>query len=173
MAAVFAQINQGGNITKNLNRVTADMKAKNRPPDQRSGLVVTADKKGTGSTGGKAAKAAVVAAKPPSISHNQGKWFVENFVNAPKVELPADVQINHTVYIYKCEASTIVVGAKVKAICLDSCKKTGLLFGDVVSTVEIVNCQSVEVGMTGTAPSIAIDKTHGCQLIISKECLAK
>ncbi|KMS94529.1 hypothetical protein BVRB_020500, partial [Beta vulgaris subsp. vulgaris] len=47
MAAVFAEINQGSNITKSLNKVTADMKSKNRPAEDRSGLVTTTEKKGT------------------------------------------------------------------------------------------------------------------------------
>eukprot|EP00474_Spongospora_subterranea_P008349 CRZ08807.1 hypothetical protein [Spongospora subterranea] len=141
------------------------MKAKNRPAEERSGLVVVPAKKAN--VVSSAGPAKNVAKKPPSISHNQGKWLIENFVGVDKVEIPEDVQVKHTVYIYKCENCIIVLPMKVKAICMDSCKKAGLLFG----SVEIVNCHSVEVGMTGSAPSIAVDKTHGCQLILSNECL--
>ena len=37
------------------------------------------------------------------------------------------------------------VTGKINSITLDSCKKVGLVYGDVVSTVDIVNCQSVQV----------------------------
>lgn len=172
MAAVFAQINKGGDITKGLSKVTNDMKSKNRSPEERSGLVSDVPKKAAAPSRQQSKGSA--ATKPPSITHNQGKWFIENYVNAGVVELPAgEVQLNHTVYIYKCEGSTIKIGARVKAICMDNCKKSALIFGDVVSTVEIVNCQSVEVGTTGSAPSIAIDKTHGCQLVLSEECVKR
>eukprot|EP00958_Prasinococcus_capsulatus_P000552 scaffold48_cov395-Prasinococcus_capsulatus_cf.AAC.5 len=35
----------------------------------------------------------------------------------------------------------------------------------------MVNCTSVEVQCTGSAPTIAIDNTSGCKLFLSKECL--
>lgn len=37
------------------------------------------------------------------------------------------------------------VKGKVNSIVLDKCSRTGLLFDNVVATVEVVNCQSVEV----------------------------
>lgn len=53
------------------------------------------------------------------------------------------------------------VQGKVNAITLDSCSRTGLVFQDIVSSCEVVNCSSVEVQSTGVMPTIAIDKTDG------------
>lgn len=53
------------------------------------------------------------------------------------------------------------VQGKVNAITLDSCSRTGLVFQDLVSSCEVVNCSSVEVQSTGIMPTIAIDKTDG------------
>lgn len=53
------------------------------------------------------------------------------------------------------------VQGKVNAISLDSCTRTGLVFQDLVSSCEVVNCSSVEVQSTGVMPTIAIDKTDG------------
>ena len=47
------------------------------------------------------------------------------------------------------------------AITLDSCNRTGLVFQDLVSSCEVVNCTNVEVQSTGIMPTIAIDKTDG------------
>lgn len=52
---------------------------------------------------------------------------------------------------------------------LDSCKKTSLLFDSVISSVDIVNCQNVQVQVTGFMPTINIDKTDGCQVFLSEE----
>ena len=57
--------------------------------------------------------------------------------------------------------SLLQVQGKVNAITLDSCTRTGLVFKDLVSSCEVVNCTSVEVQSTGIMPTIAIDKTDG------------
>merc|ERR1712125_48512 len=56
-------------------------------------------------------------------------------------------------------------------ITLDGSKKTGVVFDNAVSTVEVINCQSVQVQCTGKVPSMSIDKTSGCQLFVSKDNL--
>ena len=57
--------------------------------------------------------------------------------------------------------SLLPVQGKVNAITLDSCTRAGLVFQDLVSSCEVVNCISVEVQSTGIMPTIAIDKTDG------------
>ena len=57
--------------------------------------------------------------------------------------------------------SVLQVQGKVNAITLDSCTRTGLVFQDLVSSCEVVNCTSMEVQSTGIMPTIAIDKTDG------------
>ena len=80
-----------------------------------------------------------------------------------------ETELRHVVYIYNCQNSTITVKGKVNAITLDGCKKVGLLLDSVVSSVETVNCKSVQIQITGTAPTCSIDKTDGFQLYLSKE----
>jgi adenylyl cyclase-associated protein len=78
-------------------------------------------------------------------------------------------EVRHTVYIYKCHDSVIQIKGKVNSIMLDSCKKTGLVFENAISVAEVVNCASVQVQVTGKVPSVAIDKTSGCQVFLSAE----
>jgi adenylyl cyclase-associated protein len=78
-------------------------------------------------------------------------------------------ETRHTVYIYKCFDSVIQIKGKVNSIMLDSCKKTGLVFENAISVAEVVNCSSVQVQCTGKVPSVAIDKTSGCQVFLSAE----
>lgn len=49
------------------------------------------------------------------------------------------------VYLYKCTESTVTVKGKINSITLDSCKKTSVVFDSVVSAIEFINCQSVQM----------------------------
>merc|ERR1711916_362913 len=81
--------------------------------------------------------------KGPEVFALQGnKWVVENMDDRKDLVIEAPKR-NQTVYIYK----------------LDNC------------VVEVINCKSVQVQVTGRVPSINVDKTSGCQLFISNEAL--
>lgn len=54
-------------------------------------------------------------------------------------------EMNNVVYVYKCVNSTITVKGKLNSIVLDSCKKTSVVFDNLVSSVEFINCQSVQM----------------------------
>ncbi|OAY81888.1 Cyclase-associated protein 1 [Ananas comosus] len=69
--------------------------------------------------------------------------------------------------VYGARISLQVKG-KVNNITVDKCTKTGI---DVVAACEIVNCNGVEVQCQGTAPTISIDNTSGCQLYLSNDSL--
>jgi len=75
------------------------------------------------------------------------------------------------VYIYKCENSVIVVKGKANSIVLDSCKKVSVVFDGLVSQIEIINCQSVQAQTFGALPTVAIQKTDGCQVYLSADAL--
>lgn len=42
---------------------------------------------------------------------------------------------------------------------------------ELLSSLEVVNCQSVKVQVRGKVPTVAIDKTDGIVTILSKESL--
>lgn len=54
---------------------------------------------------------------------------------------------------------------------LDSCKKTSVVLDSVVSSVEFVNCQSVQMQVLTKVPTISIDKTDGCQIYLNSASL--
>merc|ERR1712077_56522 len=80
-------------------------------------------------------------------------------------------ETNQSVYVYKCEGSTLKVNGKVNNIVVDGCKKVAVVFDNVVSSCEFINCQSVQMQVLGKVPTISIDKTDGCQMFLSKESL--
>jgi adenylyl cyclase-associated protein len=53
----------------------------------------------------------------------------------------------------------------------DGCKKCGIVVDNVVSSLDIVNCKSIQAQIVGKAPIAMIDKTDGLLLYLSRECL--
>ena len=91
-----------------------------------------------------AAAAKPAVAKPPKFELDGKKWIVEFFKNNPNIEIEK-TEVNQSVYIYKCEGSTIKVNGKCNNIILDGCKKTAVVFDAAVSSCEFINCQSVQM----------------------------
>lgn len=161
-SALFAQINQGEDITKGLKRVTADMQT-HKNTTLRTGpapfKTPTAAVKPN-------AKPVAPIDKPPVFTRDGKKWLIEYQKNNPSLVVE-QAEMNNVVYAFKCENSTITVKGKINSIFLDSCKKCSVLFDAVVSSIEFVNCQSVQMQVLGHVPTISIDKTDGCQMYLS------
>lgn len=162
MSAVFQEINSGS-VTAGLKKVTADMKTKNR--SDRSGVVSAAEKKS------RAIAAASTRAAPPKLELQMGrKWAVENQVGRKDLVIQ-ECDSKQSVYVYGCKDSVLQIKGKVNNITVDKCSKMGVVFQDVVAAFEVVNCNSVEAQSQGSAPTISVDNTSGCQLYLSKESL--
>ncbi|KAL8168172.1 hypothetical protein V2J09_009674 [Rumex salicifolius] len=159
MSAVFQEINSGG-VTSGLKKVTADMKTKNHT--NRSGVVSAGGKEPRKTT------AAFSKTGPPKLELQMGrKWVVENHIGKKDLVI-SECDSKQSVYVYGCKDSVLQIQGKVNNITLDKCSKMGI---DVVAACEIVNCNSVEVQSQGSAPTISVDNTSGCQLYLSKESL--
>ncbi|XP_047322005.1 cyclase-associated protein 1 [Impatiens glandulifera] len=163
MSAVFQEISSGKPVTSGLRKVTADMKAKNR--SDKTG-VVSAGEKETRTISSSFSKAG-----PPKLELQMGrKWIVENQIGRKSLVID-DCDAKQTVYIYGCKDSVLQIQGKVNNITIDKCTKMGVVFKDVVAACEIVNCNGVEVQCQGSAPSISVDNTSGCQVYLSKGSL--
>lgn len=167
-SALFAQINQGADITKNLKKVTSDMQT-HKNPNLRSGPLPY-----KGPTPFKPAIAVkpvqAPVEKPPVFNRDGKKWIIEYHKNNPNL-LVENAEMNNVVYMFKSEKSTLTVKGKINSIVIDSCKKCCVVFDNLVSSVEFVNCQSVQMQVLGKVPTISIDKTDGCQMYLSKDSL--
>ncbi|KAL1109973.1 hypothetical protein AAG570_014082 [Ranatra chinensis] len=167
-SALFAQINQGENITRNLKKVTSDMQThKNlslragpapfKAPAQSSSVCPP-------KTPPKPAE------KPPKFFRDGKKWLVENQKGNHSLVVEG-AEMNNVVYMYGCSDSTLTVKGKINSVFLDSCRKTSVLFDTLVSSIEFVNCQSVQMQVLGKVPTISIDKTDGCQMYLNGDTL--
>lgn len=163
--ALMMQLNQGDKVTAGLKHVTKEMKqqGKKQPPPtapKPSKLGVAGSPPSAHANRGVAPKA------PPKLELQGNKWLVENYHNNSELILK-DTELKQTVYIFKCDNCTIQVKGKVNSIVLDSCRKTGLVFDDLISALDIVNSQSVKVQVTGKVSTVNIDKTDGCMVYLS------
>ncbi|KAK6120956.1 hypothetical protein DH2020_045296 [Rehmannia glutinosa] len=163
MAAVFQEINSGKPVTSGLRKVTADMKTKNRT--DRTGVVSISEKES------RAGSTSISKTGAPKLELQMGrKWVVENQIGRNDLVID-DCDAKQSVYVFGCKNSVLQIQGKVNNITVDKCTKMGVVFKDVVAACEIVNCNSVEVQCQGSAPTISIDNTGGCQLYLSKDSL--
>eukprot|EP00624_Nannochloropsis_granulata_P002989 evm.model.NODE_25201_length_48748_cov_29.326208.2 len=54
---------------------------------------------------------------------------------------------------------------------MDGCKNTQVVLDEMLSSLEVVNCQGVKVQVRQHVPTVAIDKTDGIIVVLSKEGL--
>ncbi|KAK2167636.1 hypothetical protein NP493_1269g00039 [Ridgeia piscesae] len=173
-SALFADLNKGGSVTSGLKKVTNDMKTHKNPalrlttaqPYKPSAAAQVSAKtvKSFGSGGDSKPP------KPAKCALEGKKWVVEHQHGNKNVVI-SDTNQKQTVYIFNCDNSTIQVKGKLNSISLDNCKKTGLVFEDVISAIDVVNCKSVQIQVLGKVPTINVDKTDGCMMYLSKDSL--
>lgn len=154
------------NAAANLNKVTDDMKTKNRTDKvsvvpstlQKTTAVATKDSKFNGT---------------PRFELEKGvgeKWCVEYQKDNNNLQI-TETNLKQNVYVYRCLNSVINISGKVKNVAIDGCKKCAIIVDKVVSSIEFVNCESVKLQVSGSCPIVSVDKVDGFQLFLSKESL--
>lgn len=167
-AGLFAALNaagDGGASGFGLKKVEkSQMTHKN--PALRGTSVVPGEHEPKPAASAAAPKAAPAAKSPPVFELRDRKWVVEFQEGNKEIVIEADMK--QTVYIYKCNNSTIQIKGKVNSVTCDGCKKTAVVFEDCIGAFEFVNCQSMQVQVLGALATLSIDKTDGAQVYLSK-----
>lgn len=167
-SALFKEINKGEAVTSTLKHVTPDMQThknaalRTGPAPFKAPLV---------SNSHRHVSAFKPVDKPPTLYKDGKKWIVEHHQGNHSLVIEDNVQMNNVVYMFNCHDSTLTVKGKLNSVFLDSCRKSSVVFDSLVSSVEFVNCQSVQMQVLGKVPTISIDKTDGCQMYLSPESL--
>lgn len=160
-AALLRQLNVGTDITKNLRKVdrklttpTSDRSSRSKSPDPRS--------------------TTPAINRVPKFEFDGGrKWLVEHQDgnNGQEQFTIQATNMNQSVNIYNCKNIMVICQGKINSITVDSCKKLSLVFDDIVSLVEFINCTSIQAQPMAKVPTITIDKTDGIQLFLGKNSL--
>ncbi|XP_012220728.2 adenylyl cyclase-associated protein 1 isoform X1 [Linepithema humile] len=167
-SALFAQINQGEDITKNLKKVTSDMQT-HKNPGLRSGPAPF-KAPATNTAALKSVPPANVPIDKPSVFTRDGKKWLVEYHKGENLTIDS-AEMNNVVYMFRCQDSTLTIKGKINSVVMDSCRKSSVVFDSLVSSIEFVNCQSVQMQVLGKVPTISIDKTDGCQMYLSTESL--
>jgi hypothetical protein len=110
--------------------------------------------------------------QPGKISLNKGVWYVENYENADLVELPEDqMGLKQGVLVLNSKSISFKLGVKIKHVTVDNCSNCKIHVNHLLSSLNILNSNRVELFVSGSVPTISVEKTHGCQIWLSKESL--
>ncbi|XP_032677723.1 adenylyl cyclase-associated protein isoform X2 [Odontomachus brunneus] len=169
-SALFAQINQGEDITKNLKKVTSEMQTHKNPSLRAGPAPFKAPAIASVTPMKNVLPANAPIDKAPVFTRDGKKWLVE-YHKGENIVID-NVEMNNVVYMFRCQDSTLTVKGKVNSVVMDSCRKSSVVFDSLVSSIEFVNCQSVQMQVLGKVPTISIDKTDGCQMYLSADSLS-
>ncbi|KAJ2616153.1 suppressor of rasval19 [Coemansia sp. RSA 1365] len=164
--ALFAAINQGGDITRGLRKVEKDQMTHKNPSLRASGIVQDGSDSASTAPSAKDGNASIKVERLPRMELQGDKWLVENY-GTEHVTIEA-LKTKQTVYMYNCKGTTLDIKNKLNSVAIDSCQKCGVVFDTLVSQFEIVNCKSVQIQARETVPSILIDRTDGAHIFLSE-----
>lgn len=139
-SALMNSLNVGTDITKGLRKVTAAQQT-HKNPELRN------DQRPISASGQPAAQQPTKTLKdithPPKLCLEGRKWLVEYQVDEKSLVIQVN-EMSESVHLYKCKNVLLQIKGKSNSLILDSCVKTSIVFDDVVSSVEFVNCQDVK-----------------------------
>ncbi|KAK2836541.1 hypothetical protein Q7C36_014410 [Tachysurus vachellii] len=167
-SALFAQLNQGENITKGLKHVCDEQKTHKNPAlRSHGGTSKDSSSKGTAPS----SSTPTPAKKTSPVLELEGKkWRVEHQEQVHDLVID-ETELKQVVYVFSCNNSTLQIKGKVNSIIVDNCKKLGLVFENVVGIFEIINSRDIRLQVLGKVPTISINKTEGCHVYLNKESL--
>jgi len=93
------------------------------------------------------------------------KFFVENLTGKTDVIIKI-TEPKQSVFISKVTNSVITVQGKCTAISVENATGSGIIFDDVVATVEVINSKKVQLQANGSVHQISLDKTHGASVFL-------
>jgi len=109
-------------------------------------------------------KAVKSVAAPKEVSGEQeikldgNKWIVRNVKDKKDVEIKI-TEPKQAVLISRVQGSVITVKGKCTAISVADASASGILFDDIVASVEVVNSSKLQLQANGVIPQIALDKS--------------
>lgn len=77
----------------------------------------------------------------------------------------------HSVRITDCRNTTVRLSERVKSVAVDNCIKCAIIIKDVISVVELVNSERLQVQTTGKVNMFSVDKCDGVGIWLNKESL--
>lgn len=165
IGAVFAEINQGEDITKSLKKVDKSQQTHKNP-----------ELRATSAVPGKAPPprpkkpSTLKTKKPPRKELVGNKWFIENYEDQSD---PIVIEGNkdESIFIGNCSNTLIQLKGKVNAVSLNESDSTSVVLDSCISGLELIKCVKFGVQVEHSLPQITIDKSDDGNVYLSKESL--
>lgn len=164
-SALLKELNRGTEITKGLKKISSDQQTHKNPALRSSGP--TPYKAPSVS---QPVVKSVAPPKPPKFELEGKKWMIEHQTGKKDLTV-SDTEMSQSVNIYKCKDCLVVIKGKINSITVDSCTKLSLVFDDIVSVVEFVNCQNIQAQSMGAVPTVNVEKTDVVEIYLNAKSL--
>jgi len=102
-----------------------------------------------------------------SFDNLKKEWTLEN-IKDEQLTLE-EVDAKQSLCIRQCQDTFVRVTGKVSHILLLNCKKVGVVFDSVVTSFEIMRCNSVEIQAMTEVKMISVERSEEVTLYINKE----
>nr|KAF6443255.1 cyclase associated actin cytoskeleton regulatory protein 2 [Molossus molossus] len=142
-SALFAQLNQGEEITKGLRHVTDAQKTYKNPSLRTQGGQTPSPTK-SHSPGPRVPQSRPLQKHAPVLELEGKKWRVEYQEDRNDLVI-SETELKQVAYIFECNKSTLQIKGKINSITIDNCKKFGLVFDNVVGIVEVINSKDIQM----------------------------
>ncbi|KAI5948927.1 SRV2 [Candida theae] len=175
MNAVFAQLNQGSNVTSGLKKVDkSEMTHKN--PELRKQPPVAPKKPKTLSGHSTYAAPTTATAAPKKAPKKElidgSKWIIQNFTQGDvQGPIVIDTENSQSVFIGNCSDITIQLKGKANAVTISETKKVGVVIDSLISGVEIIKSHKYGLQVIGLVPMISIDQSDEGSIYLSTESI--
>ncbi|XP_054717876.1 adenylyl cyclase-associated protein 2-like [Uloborus diversus] len=114
----------------------------------------------------KAPSAPAVSAPQPVFQLDGKRWRVEHHKNNYSLVI-SDQDMANSLAMFKNVECGCEIKNKMNAITIDQCKKLTVVLSDIISSVDVIHCQSVKLVCNGKVPIISLDSCDSIQIFVS------
>lgn len=169
IAAVFADLNQGVDITRGLKKVDkSEMTHKN--PELRAKTAAAPPKKPASLTK-KPTSAKPVVTSPPRKELIDGKtWFIENYTLADG-PIVIELEMSQSVFIGRSANITVQLKGKGNSITVSETDKVAVVVDSLISGIDVIKSHKFGIQIVGSVPIVNVDKSDEGTIYLSKDSL--
>lgn len=166
--AVFAELNQGENITKGLKKVDKSQQT-HKNPELRGSSTVPAEHTTVKSPPPVKPKKPNMfkTKKPPRKELVGNKWFVEHFENIPAEPIVIEGKQDESIFVGNCTNVLIQVKGKVNLITVNQSDSINVVLDSCISGLELIKCNKFGAQVEQSLPQITLDKCDGGNIFLS------
>ncbi|QLG74192.1 hypothetical protein HG535_0G00760 [Zygotorulaspora mrakii] len=163
--AVFAELNQGENITKGLKKIDKSQQT-HKNPELRASSVVSQK-----APPPKPLKPSTLKTKKPPRKEMLGsKWFVENYENQTE-PIIIEAQKDESIFIGNCSNTLVQIKGKANAVSMNESTSTSIVLDSSISGIEVIKCVKFGIQVENSLPQVTLDKCDGGNIYLSKESI--